>query len=177
MELISTQTIGVPTPQVPWESWLGVAIALAVFSIAGIVASVNDAKIRTLPNVLLGMMFAAALIFQMFRGSNPVVFSSLPTPFFCMWGCIFFMVAFFILEAIWRKTKDASGFGAGDIKLIGAWALLMGPVNALIAGAIGAILGALLSIVRKEKMFPAGPWIMGFSTIIFILVSFNILSF
>ena len=177
MELKSTQTGGVLTVQVPWEIWLGVGIALAVFFIAGIVASINDAKKRTLPNVFLGIMFASALVFQMFRNNNAGVFPTFPTPFFCMWGCIFFLVASFILEAIWRMATDASGFGAGDIKLIGAWALLMGPMSALIAGAVGALLGAIVSIVKKEKTFPAGPWIMGFSTIIFILGSSNILSF
>lgn len=177
MELVSTQTIGEEVAAVPGEIWLGVTIALALFFIAAIVASVNDAKARTLPNALLGIMFAAALIFQMFRGSNAGVFPPFPSPFFCMWGCIFFMAAFFILEAIWRKANDASGFGAGDIKFIGAWALLMGPMNALVAGAAGALLGAIFSIAKKEKVFPAGPWIMVFSIVIFILASCNILSF
>lgn len=177
MELMSAQTIGEEVAAVPREIWLGVAIALALFFIAALAASINDVKTRALPNVLLGVMFAAALIFQMFRSNSAGVFSLFPSPFFCMWGCIFFMVAFFILEAIWRKANDASGFGAGDIKFIGAWALFMGPMNALVAGAAGAFLGAIFSIVKKEKAFPAGPWIMVFSTVIFILASCNILSF
>ena len=50
MKLVSTQTIGEEVAAVPGEIWLGVAIALVLFFIAAIVASVKDSISRTLPN-------------------------------------------------------------------------------------------------------------------------------
>lgn len=157
------------TYEVPWFAWLGLGICLAVFFLAGFAAAIVDVKRRTLPNICVGIMFAAALVFQMIRAAYEGAFPNLPVPFACMWGCILFMVAFFLFEIILRKTADASGFGAGDIKFIGAWALLMGPIYALVGGTIGAFIGAVVSRVKKESTFAVGPWIFALSLIVFVL--------
>lgn len=164
------------TYEVPWLAWLGLGICLAVFFSAGFAASIVDVKRRTLPNMCVGIMFAAALVFQMIRAVYAGAFPNLPVPFACMWGCILFMVAFFLFEILLRKTADASGFGAGDIKFIGAWALLMGPVYALVGGAIGALIGAIVSRVKKESTFAAGPWIFALSLVVFVLSASGVLT-
>lgn len=162
--------------QVPWAVWLGVGICLAVFFSAALVACIKDYKERILPNICIGIMFSAALIFQMLRNAYPGVFPYLPLPFDCMWGCIVFMVAFFLFELLMRKTTDTSGFGAGDIKFIGAWALLMGPVYALVGGTVGALVGAIVFRIKKETTFAAGPWILGTSLIVFLVSAFNLVN-
>lgn len=174
--MMNSELVATAAVEVPWLVWIALGISLAVFFSAGFAASLYDAKRRTLPNICVGIMFAAALIFQIIRFVCAEVFPNLPPPSSCMWGCIIYMVAFFLFELLLRKTTDASGFGAGDIKFIGAWALLMGPVYALVGGAVGALIGASVSCVRKEQTFAAGPWIFTLSLVVFILSASNILT-
>lgn len=64
-------------------------------------------------------------------------------------------------ELLWRRLRGSSGIGAGDVKLLGASALFLGPLVAaqlLIACAAAVLVAALR---RSARPFAFGPYLVG----------------
>jgi len=65
---------------------------------------------------------------------------------------------------VYRLIRGRSGFGMGDVKLLGALGIFLGPYVLLtffLASLLGALGGAILGRGRElsERRIPFGPWL------------------
>ncbi len=125
---------------------------VAFFVSAGI-ASVQDAKTRTLPNKVLLAMFALACVkaFLLYLWVHMLPASLL--------AAVFLVAVLVAFELCYRKVTKKCALGMGDIKLVGVWCAFAGIFAALFGFCAGLLGGAVFSAVRKQKTFAAGPWI------------------
>ena len=79
------------------------------------------------------------------------------------------VAALFALGALYERITDKQAMGAGDVKLIGAFALFLGParlVVCLIAACVFALVG---SVAFRSRTFPFAPALaLGFVCAIFV---------
>lgn len=87
------------------------------------------------------------------------------------WG-IGTLIVLACVEALWRCLRRSHGMGAGDIKLIGALGLWLGPL--LVATLmLACLVGALVAVARRRRTFAFGPYLAfvgGVALLVLLLV-------
>ena len=69
-------------------------------------------------------------------------------------------IALFAFELLWRHFRKEPGLGIGDLKFLSAL-MLVEPVKALIAFALGLVALALTGLLTKKRSLPLLPFIVG----------------
>jgi leader peptidase (prepilin peptidase)/N-methyltransferase len=148
------------------------------------VLSVIDLKTRLLPNRLVGSLAALGIFFHFLSKASLVSVTDIVLGGLTGFGLLYG------LRAIANRIYKKDALGLGDVKLMGAGGLWLGPDGILLAMSTGALAGLLhgavvaLIIARKTAtrpyfsnlQIPAGP---GFSAglVIAALYVFDNLSF
>ena len=142
---------------------LGWACALAAFGALGWGALV-DARERRIPNAAVTAVALAALVQMTLALALPEVavgaYGSMglaDAPSRLGWG-VGSLLALSLGEALWRRARGTHGMGAGDIKLIGALALWLGPFI-VAALTLACAAGAVVALVRRQRTFAFGPYL------------------
>lgn len=141
---------------------IAIALCLSVW------ASVVDARSRTIPNLSCAIIAVCGLALQTTRMLAPrvletlvpeaAVMASLGEPLACVaWGAGV-LVCGVGAELAFRSWTGRTGLGLGDVKLLAAWASVIGR-TVVPALAISCLLGAVWAIARRERTFAMGPWI------------------
>jgi len=125
----------------------------ALLSVIGLVllgSALIDARTRRLPDVLTGATAIAGAILAWTR-----------SPFDLALGLIAAVVAFGLLQVVrlaFRARRGHDGLGFGDVKLIAALCLWLGPAMAWAVVAAGLIGLAAMAVVRPhDGRMPFGP--------------------
>lgn len=144
----------------------GIAILCLVAGAGLLVAlSVVDIKVRLLPNEMVAGFATLGILFHVTTQSYFL------SPSFIIAGGLIGFTSLFILRAIANRLYGMDALGLGDVKLLGAGGLWLGPENLMIALIIGAGAAALHGLGHaiyeafKEKkpvnlsqlQVPAGP--------------------
>lgn len=145
-------------------------ISLAAALIA---LSFVDARSRHIPNVLsasVALLSVGQMALHDVLGLS--VLSALVSCFERIAWAAILVVGLTLCETAWRALHSGShGMGAGDIKLIGALTLWVGPAApyALIAA---CILGTMYALVRRRRNFAFGPFLaLAFGTCLLVVLS------
>lgn len=168
--------------------------ACALVSCAGLAwGALVDARCRRIPNAAcalvaggaLAQMALAALLEGALSGAalgvgadvgsgagllgTPGVQGALP-----LWGsrlgaAVLTLVVLGGFEALWRHLKGTHGLGAGDIKLLAAQALWLGP-HVVVVLALACVLAALVALARHQQSFAFGPYLAGFGGVALVLL-------
>src|SRR5262245_2901689 len=112
---------------------------MAVLVPATVYASWNDYRFHRVPNWLTALMAGTGLVAQGFwNGQSGAVD-----------GVAGMLVGFGVLVGLWL----IGGMGAGDVKLMAALGVWLGPQMALAAMAVGGLLGGVfaLALVARER--------------------------
>jgi prepilin peptidase CpaA len=107
----------------------GYSVAVGI----ALVASVFDLQSRRIPNALTFGAAAAGLIFAAATGGVSGVGASL--------------AGWLLAMALWLPIYALGGMGAGDVKLMAAVGVWLGPAGALHAALYAAIAGAVLALM------------------------------
>lgn len=144
---------------------------MTLFAALAVAAAWVDGRTRRLPNALMAAMALVAAAVQTARLLAPGAVASLPwtarlepsmgTPLSCLLGSAVLVAAAAGAELLLRSRLSVSAVGMGDVKLLGAWSLMVGPVAALACFAAGLALGAVVAALRHRPTFPVGPWVCG----------------
>ncbi len=135
-----------------------------------VMAAAEDAESRTISNAKCVALAGTGLAFQGLRALGSLDATSvllgwvraldarLASPIACIAFAVALIVVLAGAEFAIRRHRGAPGLGFGDIKYLGAWAIILGPHVALaLAGA--CLLGAAWALVRHERDFAFAPWI------------------
>lgn len=156
------------------------AVAAAAFFYLLLILSAIDLDTRRLPNPLVGLCaaigLAGALVYQL---------TGLPvTPLLDSQGWLSSPLAGALVGAVasagvalaialtYAGMRKREGFGMGDVKLLGAMGLFLGPLGVLVlflASVVGAIVGIVMASRSKEglaKAYPFGPFLAGAAVVI-----------
>ena len=152
-------------PLVPtWLCELAAAVAL-------VRAAMVDARERRLPNALtlavavLG--FGQMALVAALRLPEPAGFSPVPVRILSASATL---VVLFVFEQAWRRVRGSSGLGYGDVKLLGALALWVGPSVSLVL-AVSALLAACVGIARGARSFAFGPYLVACGIVVMAVQS------
>lgn len=141
------------------------ALAVAV----SLVAAVFDARRRVLPNPCCALVAACGLALQAARAFVPGTVEALPLeralapglpgPLACVIWAAGLLVVGYAAELGLRRLRGKAGLGLGDVKLVSAWACVMGPL-VVPAMALACLVGACAALVRGRPTFALGPWLV-----------------
>ncbi|MEO8578416.1 MAG: prepilin peptidase [Gemmatimonadales bacterium] len=109
-----------------------------VFTGILVVAAVGDLRTRRIPNRLVAVLAVLGMIFSI--AQEPSV-----------WGLIRGSEGLIVGLACWLPFYALGWLGAGDVKLFGAAGAWLGPLQALEGALIGALAGAVLSLIWMLK--------------------------
>lgn len=132
---------------------------IALFCLLGAVAllvalSIIDAKTRLLPNELVLGFATLGLVFHL---TTLGTYQSLEN---IMLGGIMGFGSLYVLRAIANRVYGTDALGLGDVKLIGAAGLWLGPEGVMIAltiGAMAALIHGVLHAVIQRRIQGAFP--------------------
>lgn len=141
-------------PLVPtWLCELAAVIAL-------VRAAMVDVRERRLPNALTLAVAVLGIgqmtLVVMLRLPEPSGFSPAPERIL---SASVTLAVLFSFEQAWRRVRGESGLGYGDVKLLGALALWVGPA-VLIVLASSALIAACIGIARGVHSFAFGPYLV-----------------
>lgn len=144
---------------------------MTLFAALAVAAAWVDGRTRRLPNGLMAAMAVVAAAVQAARLLAPGSVACLPwtgrlepvmgEPLSCLLGSAALVAAAAAAELLLRRARSVSAVGMGDVKLLGAWSLMAGPVAALSCFAAGLALGAVAAAWRHRPSFAVGPWVCG----------------
>lgn len=126
---------------------------------ASLWAAVVDARVRTIPNAACVGVAVSGLVFGLVRARTGLL-PAFPPFTHCLAAALSELAAGTLLELSYRRLSGRVGMGLGDIKFISAWGCLIGAWN-LVGFALACLAGALFSLVRGERTFALGPWLVG----------------
>ncbi len=139
-----------------------VALARAVFALVYLAllvwAAYVDAQSRVIPNASVVALALWGLV-----GHIPFVLGFLP-PFLpslssCVISAVAVVAVFLAFEMVWRTVnKGRHGMGMGDIKLVGAVCLAMGPW-AFPCFAAACLSAVFIETLRHNRTFAFGPYL------------------
>jgi leader peptidase (prepilin peptidase)/N-methyltransferase len=118
---------------------LGRAVLLSILGLALLVAVLCDVKVRRLPDPMTAVIGMAAAALAVLRSTDALVV-----------GAACGLVTFVVLEGLRRgflHYRGRSGLGGGDIKLLTALAVWVGPHTPWLVAAASA-LGLMAALVR-----------------------------
>lgn len=120
-----------------------------------VVLSVADIRTHTLPNPLVAVL---ALCGAATLPSVALVPYSALTRIIWAAGTLLVLAGF---EMLYRRLRGRAGIGAGDVKVLGASALFLGPlvVAQLLIACTAAVLVAVVR--RSQEPFAFGPYLLG----------------
>lgn len=122
-----------------------------VFIAVLIVAALIDARERRLSNALaLALGVLGAVCAGVAGGAHRLAADFLAAVIICSLLVVF--------EIVWRRRRGAAGQGMGDIKALGALALV-DPASAVVAYAAALILLAVACVALKRPSLPLLPFI------------------
>lgn len=137
-------------------SW-ALAVATCLLSLA---AAWVDVRERRIPNVLVACMAACALV--------EIALTSIVAPFIspgslASWServgwALGVLLLVGLIEVAWRRHCERHGIGFGDIKLLSALALWLGPTICIVFAASCAFALAV-ELPRGRTSFAFGPYI------------------
>lgn len=156
------------------------ALAAAIFFYLLLILSAIDLDTRRLPNPIVGLCvgigFAGAVVYQL---------TGLPiTPLLDSRGWLASPVVAAVVGAVgsagialaialtYAGMRRREGFGMGDVKLLGAIGLFLGPLGVLVlflASVAGAIVGIIMARRSQEglaKAYPFGPFLAAAAVLI-----------
>ena len=119
----------------------GAPVALAaglVFSTILVVAAIGDLRTRRIPNKLVAVLAVAGIVYSVMR--VPVVPGLLQAGGGLLAGL-----------ACWLPFYMLGWLGAGDVKLYAAAGAWLGPARAVEGALVGALFGAVLSLIWMMK--------------------------
>jgi leader peptidase (prepilin peptidase)/N-methyltransferase len=124
------------------------ALLLAAAGLALLTSSVVDARARLLPDILTGIIAITGAGLSALRGD-------------LVPGLVSAAIAFLLMEGVRRgfaKVKGRPGLGFGDVKLVSALALWLGPATPLALASASALgLMAFLVLRPAGGRLPFGP--------------------
>ncbi|WP_323804065.1 A24 family peptidase [Sulfitobacter litoralis] len=95
-------------------------------------------------------------------GTNALAQRALPTE--AIWGAILGYVVFWLIGAVYFRSRGQEGLGLGDAKLLaaaGAWVGVLALPWVVLLSALGALGYAVLSGHGRKERLAFGPWIAG----------------
>ena len=104
----------------------------------------------TLPLICVGLV------------TNALAQRALPTE--AIWGAIIGYVVFWLIGAVYFRSRGQEGLGLGDAKLLsaaGAWVGVFALPWVVLLSALGALGYAVLSGHGRQERLAFGPWIAG----------------
>ena len=145
-------------------SWIALGCLIGAVILLGMLAA-TDIKTRLLPNEMVVGFATLGIVFHLTTMANFVSVENI-----AIGGASGFL-AMYIIRAIANKAYGQDALGLGDVKLIGAGGIWLGPDAIMLAMAVGALAalihGAAYALVdaRKNKkkpdlvnlQIPAGP--------------------
>lgn len=153
-----------------FESNTILAILISLIITLGIVISIIDIRIRIIPNELVLTLILAGIVYQLIGFGAKSLFIG----FCCM---IVIMALFMILGAVMGLEK----IGAGDVKLAGAMALVLGFPNIFTGMLFMALvilgycfIGFSLYKLSLKSMFAYAPFMMSGMVIAMIVMLLDI---
>ncbi len=138
-------TIGAPPGPV-------LALALASLLVSCIVLGLVDARTRRLPNALVGVV---ALCGVALLGSD--LLCREPPALRVCW-CAGTLAALGTCETLRRRLRGGRGIGFGDVKLIAAFALVLGS-SVIVAVLLSCLLALAVEVPRRRRTFAFGPYL------------------
>ncbi len=138
---------------------------LALHGFALLALALIDLKTRRLPNVLVAGCAFVALLLAALRGRESLVI-----------GLAAGALTYLILEGVRRafaSLRGQAGLGGGDVKLIAALALCLGPLTPAVVALSAALgLGQALLIRPADRRIAFGPWIAvsGFAATLYVTI-------
>lgn len=152
------------------------AVAIVLFYLLLILAFIDLDTMR-LPNVLVGVLAIvglAGVVVAQLTGAPLVPLLQLPLPgrlgspvFSALLGVLLGVVPLGLLAVAYRGIRRRRGLGAGDLKLLAAAGLYLGPyvlVSLFIGSLLGLVGGIALSVehgagTMGTRRFPFGPFL------------------
>ena len=153
------------------ETWQ-TAFAIAFFYLL-LILSFIDWDVMRLPDAIVGLtaaVGAAGAVLAALVGAQLVPLTPpLPLPLAPVTtaaiGALLGVGVSVVIALLYRAVRKVDGFGGGDVKLLGAMGIFLGPY-VLIAFFAGSVLGALYAIVAVSERrlglqtkFPFGPFL------------------
>lgn len=149
-------------------SWIALGCLIGAVMLLGMLAAV-DMKVRLLPNEMVAGFATLGMIFHLTTLAQYVSIQNIAL------GGIVGFLALYLIRAAANKIYGQDALGMGDVKLIGAGGLWLGPdtiMLAMAAGAMAALLHGVYYAFAEAKQLkrkpdfvnlkiPAGP---GFAT-------------
>lgn len=131
----------------PWRQ-----IPLAVLGLALVATATVDARTRRLPDLFAVIIAVAALALAALAG-RPALIAGIV-------AAALAAAVLVLIRTIALRAKGDAGLGLGDVKLIAALALWLGPATPIMVAA-AAILGLVATTVtpRADRRRPFGPFI------------------
>ncbi len=116
------------------------------------VASVIDVRSRRCPNPLAGGLAVCAIAIAYLDGGLEVCLHRfVEAAFVCA-----LLVAF---EILWRRHRGSIGIGMGDIKVLFALMMVVGPLEGVLSFGLGLFGLALIGFMAGSRALPALPFI------------------
>lgn len=148
---------------VPFVPWVSLAALLAVLP-ALILASAFDLVTRRIPDCATAWITVV----------GGVHLTYLPSPLPHLLTALIAGTLLWLGSEIWFRLKGSEALGLGDVKLISAAALVIGPVGLwamIVTASLGGIVFAMLR--RNQRAVPFGPFlsygmILGFGFMIWV---------
>ncbi len=142
----------------PWFALSVAPLALGLaLAICAVRISVIDARERTISNASCIAVAVLGLGFQGLRQLASVA-PLLPSPLWCVLCASALTLALAAVEFFLRGHLGRRGLGFGDVKYVGAWAIVLGPA-AVFALAFGCLVASVWALARNQRTFAFAPFL------------------
>ena len=150
-----------------WACWItyGLSWSLAAGTVLCcllVLLSVVDSEHRMLPDTLTLPLLWLGLIFSLTEPEAPFA-----APSQAIAGAVGGYGFLYLANGLWRRFRNRTAFGGGDLKLLAALGAWFGPCGAFAALGVAALCGALYALagnalarVAPEDQLPFGPFLM-----------------